>query len=43
MGELGMVRTGIVRGVRLGRCCFHAEALGVIVRSRTCTLERGDD
>jgi hypothetical protein len=43
MGESGIVTTGIVRGVRLGRCRFHAEALGVIVRSRTCTSEGGDD
>ena len=39
MGESGIVTTGILRGVRLGRCCFRAEALGVIVRSRICTLE----
>jgi len=38
-----MVRTGIVGGVRLGRCCFRAEALGMMVRSRTCTSEGGDD
>jgi len=43
MGESGMVRTGIVRGVRLGRCRFCAEALGMIVRSRTCTLEGVND
>ncbi|EDR05355.1 uncharacterized protein LACBIDRAFT_329773 [Laccaria bicolor S238N-H82] len=30
MGESGIVTTGIMRGVRLGRCRFHAEALGML-------------
>ena len=39
MGESGIVTTGILRGVSLGRCRFRAKALGVIVRSRICTSE----
>lgn len=35
MKESAMVTMGIARGVRVGRCRFRAEALGVMVRSRT--------